>query len=272
MKKKFVAGIMVALVFCFVFVGCSWNSISDNSSDNNESKEENLTKITSISIYTEPTKNFYTIGETLLKDGGKLKIIRANKETETIPFNDSNVSLIYPKTFSYWTNNQRVGVQYKDPLNNYEQSEIAYFGVKVGLDMDYKLSGYSNWNNSDISIYYPSNYSVQPNEGETGIGGITYIDYTKNIVTFSGSSGKAISIKSGSSSALSNLLNQSITYLDSYYSQLYQEAYRKSYNDDSLQVTVNHKGLTNAEYAALEHFQWKDSIHQIIQIKKVEHF
>lgn len=268
MKKKFTAIIMLTFILCFVFVGCSWNSNSNNNSDSNNNTEENLTKITSVSIYTEPTKNFYTIGESFLKDGGKLKIVRANKETEIISFNDSRISFTYPKVFSYWTDNQRIGVQYKDPLNADEQSEIAYFGVRVGLDIDYKVSGYSKWNNNEICIYYPSSYSVQPNEGETGVGGATYIDYTKNIVTFSGSSGKAISIKSGSSSALSNVLNQSISYLDSYYTQQYQEAYRKSYNDNSLQVTVNHKGLTNAEYVALGHFQWKDSIHQIIQIKK----
>lgn len=42
----------------------------------------------------------------------------------------------------YWTDNQRVGVCYNDPLNNNEQSETVYFGVQVGPDIDYKMTGY----------------------------------------------------------------------------------------------------------------------------------
>lgn len=204
-----------------------------------------------------------------------MRIERANGNVEDISFSDENISLFYPSTLSYWTDNQRIGVCYNDPLNGNATSETVYFGVKVGLDFNYKPSGYSRWYNDDLFICYPDNYTAQENEGDVGIGGVIVVDHTKNIVTFSDShvlgnlgTGKSISIKSGSVNTLYDMLDRSISFLDSYYTQQYQEAYRKSYGDDTLEVTVQHQGLTNAEYNALEHLQWEDAIHQIIKIKK----
>lgn len=222
-----------------------------------------------------PDKTFYRVGDTFVPDGGELRIERANGNVEDISFSDEYISLFYPSTLSYWTDNQRIGVCYNDPLNGNATSETVYFGVKVGLDFNYKPSGYSRWYNDDLFICYPDNYTAQENEGDVGIGGVIVVDHTKNIVTFSDShvlgnlgTGKSISIKSGSTNTLYDMLDRSISFLDSYYSQQYQEAYRKSYGDDTLEVTVQHQGLTNAEYNALEHLQWKDAIHQIIKIKK----
>lgn len=271
MKK--VAVLVLSLALCLFLSGCgSWTS--DNN-DDDKKEQINPTEIISVSVQTMPDKTFYTVGDTFVPDGGELRIERANGNVEDISFSDENISLFYPSTLSYWTDNQRIGVCYNDPLNGNATSETVYFGVKVGLDFNYKPSGYSRWYNDDLFICYPDNYTAQENEGDVGIGGVIVVDHTKNIVTFSDShvlgnlgTGKSISIKSGSTNTLYDMLDRSISFLDSYYSQQYQEAYRKSYGDDTLEVTVQHQGLTNAEYNALEHLQWKDAIHQIIKIKK----
>lgn len=272
MKK--IAMFVLSLALCLFLSGCGFWA-SDN---NDEDKKEriNPVEIVSVSVQTMPDKIFYTVGDTFVPDGGELRIERANGNVEDISFSDENISLFYPSTLSYWTDNQRIGVCYNDPLNGNATSETIYFGVKVGLDFHYKPSGYSRWYNDDLFICYPDNYTAQENEGDVGIGGVIVVDHTKNIVTFSDShvlgnlgTGKSISIKSGSVNTLYDMLDRSISFLDSYYTQQYQEAYRKSYGDDTLEVTVQHQGLTNAEYNALEHLQWKDAIHQIIKIKKI---
>ena len=270
MKKM--AIFILSVLLCCIFAGCSAGSATNNGQDSNESDS---TKITSVSVQSMPDRTAYTIGETFSPDGGVLRIERANGDTEDISFSDENIVLTYPSTLDYWTDNQRIGVCYNDPLNNNEQSETVYFGVQVGLDIDYKMTGYSGWSKYDLFICYPSDYSVSENEGDTGIGGATYIDLTEKIVSFSSSDfgintgkGKSIFIKSGSVNGLRDMLDKATTYLDTYYTERYQEAYRESYDDDSLEVTVRHQYLTTAEYDALKHFQWKDAIHQIITIKK----
>ncbi len=271
MKK--IAMFVLSLALCLFLSGCGFWASDNNDEDKKE--QINPVEIVSVSVQTMPDKIFYTVGDTFVPDGGELRIERANGNVEDISFSDENISLFYPSTLSYWTDNQRIGVCYNDPLNGNATSETVYFGVKVGLDFNYKPSGYSRWYNDDLFICYPDNYTAQENEGDVGIGGVIVVDHTKNIVTFSDShvlgnlgTGKSISIKSGSVNTLYDMLDRSISFLDSYYTQQYQEAYRKSYGDDTLEVTVQHQGLTNAEYNALEHLQWKDAIHQIIKIKK----
>lgn len=271
MKK--IVMFVLSLALCLFLSGCGFWASDNNDEDKKE--QINPIEIVSVSVQTMPYKTFYTVGDTFVPDGGELRIERANGNIEDISFSDENISLFYPSTLSYWTDNQRIGVCYNDPLNGNATSETVYFGVKVGLDFNYKPSGYSRWYNDDLFICYPDNYTAQENEGDVGIGGVIVVDHTKNIVTFSDShvlgnlgTGKSISIKSGSVNTLYDVLDRSISFLDSYYTQQYQEAYRKSYGDDTLEVTVQHQGLTNAEYNALEHLQWKDAIHQIIKIKK----
>lgn len=271
MKK--IAMFVLSLALCLFLSGCGFWASDNNDEDKKE--QINPVEIVSVSVQTMPDKIFYTVGDTFVPDGGELRIERANGNVEDISFSDENISLFYPSTLSYWTDNQRIGVCYNDPLNGNATSETVYFGVKVGLDFNYKPSGYSRWYNDDLFICYPDNYTAQENEGDVGIGGVIVVDHTKNIVTFSDShvlgnlgTGKSISIKSGSVNTLYDMLDRSISFLDSYYTQQYQEAYRKSYGDDTLEVTVQHQGRTNAEYNALEHLQWKDAIHQIIKIKK----
>lgn len=264
MKK--IVMFVLSLALCLFLSGCGFWASDNNDEDKKE--QINPIEIVSVSVQTMPYKTFYTVGDTFVPDGGELRIERANGNIEDISFSDENISLFYPSTLSYWTDNQRIGVCYNDPLNGNATSETVYFGVKVGLDFNYKPSGYSRWYNDDLFICYPDNYTAQENEGDVGIGGVIVVDHTKNIVTFSDShvlgnlgTGKSISIKSGSVNTLYDVLDRSISFLDSYYTQQYQEAYRRSYGDDTLEVTVQHQGLTNAEYNALEHLQWKDAIH-----------
>ena len=260
MKK--IAMFVLSLALCLFLSGCGFWASDNNDEDKKE--QINPVEIVSVSVQTMPDKIFYTVGDTFVPDGGELRIERANGNVEDISFSDENISLFYPSTLSYWTDNQRIGVCYNDPLNGNATSETVYFGVKVGLDFNYKPSGYSRWYNDDLFICYPDNYTAQENEGDVGIGGVISDSHVLgNLGT-----GKSISIKSGSVNTLYDMLDRSISFLDSYYTQQYQEAYRKSYGDDTLEVTVQHQGLTNAEYNALEHLQWKDAIHQIIKIKK----